>query len=964
MSFVCVMAENLLQGLQSAANSTSQAEALQYFEQLKNSEDGWKLCGDALVRNLYSDETVKFFCFQVLEHYIKTRHATASPLNQCTARNILLTWLKNQCCSKTDDQNFLKNKAAQVFSLIFVCDYPEGWPTFFSDLLQCLQFGAKAVDMYLRILKAIDEEVVDRDVTRNQQEADRNMKIKDAIRETCITNLVDSWYQILNTYENSLSSVMCLCLDVIGAYIEWIDIGLIANDRFISALLRYMSVEVLRESACDCIHEIIMKGMEPVAKRELIESLVSVLEKSGVLQLQEDEDADFLAKVSKLMNAVGTQLLNSYSKLTKSGDTESAAKCLYAAEKKMQYLFRFLSHDDDDVSQNVSGFGYTYLTVLKQIANPSEQQKENLRGILHVIINKMKYDESYNFDHEGEDEVMFMEYRKEMKILFDNIAQLDPNLVLVSVHNILNSTFGQLDAAKFMDVEIAVRVLYMVGEAMSTQQLYSDASKFSALQQMMSLLVTSNVSYYNHSSVAQMFFETVVRYDRFFSIQSQHIPAVLIAFLDERGLRNPNCTVRSRCSYLFSRFIKSHKGIMVNYAHDVLKRLQGLLVISADNGYQQLLSADDRLFLYESAGILIVASGAVPEKQLMYMKDLLSPIIEKFDSVVSKLMSETNDASSLVFAQQLYHLVAYASRASKAFPNQQALKESGCAPCFTEALPIFLKALHIPIHRDTIHSGVRQYLHRMIVCLGEGVLPFIPVAVSHLLEDCTARDIQEFIPLINQIISRFKTQIGPFLRDVFMAIVNTIFTVLGKPADEKDAQAVKEKETLRRSYFLFVGAVVTNDVTVVLTSQTPHDLHQVLLTLIQGGVEFPDPVAQKISFNILRKLVELWGGSNGLNGFREFIYENIVPATFVAPMKSNFDMNDAQTILALQEIALTQKMILQKQGIEFIEFLQNKYLPTIQIAPGLIQEYTRALQHADIKTFKNYIKAFFTNLRS
>ena len=28
----------------------------------------------------------------------------------------------------------------------------------------------------------------------------------------------------------------------------------------------------------------------------------------------QDEDADFLAKVSKLMNAVGTQLLNSYSR--------------------------------------------------------------------------------------------------------------------------------------------------------------------------------------------------------------------------------------------------------------------------------------------------------------------------------------------------------------------------------------------------------------------------------------------------------------------------------------------------------------------------------------------------------------------------------------------------------------------------------------------------------------------------
>ena len=48
-----------------------------------------------------------------------------------------------------------------------------------------------------------------------------------------------------------------------------------------------MSVEVLRESACDCIHEIIMKGMEPIAKKELVESLLSVLEKSGVLEQQE-----------------------------------------------------------------------------------------------------------------------------------------------------------------------------------------------------------------------------------------------------------------------------------------------------------------------------------------------------------------------------------------------------------------------------------------------------------------------------------------------------------------------------------------------------------------------------------------------------------------------------------------------------------------------------------------------------
>ncbi|KAK3739039.1 hypothetical protein QZH41_001125 [Actinostola sp. cb2023] len=66
-----------------------------------------------------------------------------------------------------------------------------------------------------------------------------------------------------------------------------------------------------------------------------------------------------------------------------------------------------------------------------------------------------------------------------------------------------------------------------------------------------------------------------------------------IAFLDERGLRNPNCMVRSRCCYLLSRFIKAHKNHMHNYVDDVLKRLQTLLITSADNGYQHL-SADEQ----------------------------------------------------------------------------------------------------------------------------------------------------------------------------------------------------------------------------------------------------------------------------------------------------------------------------------------------------------------------------------
>ena len=54
---------------------------------------------------------------------------------------------------------------------------------------------------------------------------------------------------------------------------------------------------------------------------------------------------------------------------------------------------------------------------------------------------------------------------------------------------------------------------------------------------------------------------------------------------------------------------------------------------------------------------------------------------------------------------------------------------------------------------------------------------------------------------------------------------------------------------------------------------------------------------QKTCFNILKRLVDAWGGKNGLPGFSDFMYEYIVPACFMAPLKPTFDLGDAQTVL-------------------------------------------------------------------
>lgn len=63
-----------------------------------------------------------------------------------------------------------------------------------------------------------------------------------------------------------------------------------------------------------------------------------------------------------------------------------------------------------------------------------------MEDLLKVVMKKFEYDDSYNFDSQGEDEVMFLDYRKQMMVLFVNLAKLNQELVLNCVHQLLEMT--------------------------------------------------------------------------------------------------------------------------------------------------------------------------------------------------------------------------------------------------------------------------------------------------------------------------------------------------------------------------------------------------------------------------------------------------------------------------------------------------------------------------------------------
>lgn len=64
-----------------------------------------------------------------------------------------------------------------------------------------------------------------------------------------------------------------------------------------------------------------------------------------------------------------------------------------------------------------------------------------------------------------------------------------------------------------------------------------------------------------------------------------------------------------------------------------------------------------------------------------------------------------------------------------------------------------------------------------------------------------------------------QDHVVPFLQQVFMAIVTSIFRVLSIPADAQDQVAETDIRLLRRNYFSFIAALLNNNVAQVLCNQ-------------------------------------------------------------------------------------------------------------------------------------------------
>ena len=67
------------------------------------------------------------------------------------------------------------------------------------------------------------------------------------------------------------------------------------------------------------------------------------------------------------------------------------------------------------------------------------------------------------------------------------------------------------------------------------------------------------------------------------------------------------------------------------------------------------------------------------------------------------------------------------------------------------------------------------------------------------------------MPVVNEMFLCVQAEIIPFLSEILMPLVNAVFSVLMSPADERDQEAANDRKLLRRSYFLFLSTIVSNN---------------------------------------------------------------------------------------------------------------------------------------------------------
>jgi exportin-T len=548
-------------------------QAKSYCSNIKEKPSVCRLCIEKLCcSNLVQ---VQFWCLQTLHEVIRTRYSTISPEEKHMIRGTVFSIVcledKNPI-RVLEGPAFIKNKLAQVFIALIYFEYPLIWSSVFVDFLPHLRKGNVVIDMFCRVLNALDDELISLDYPRTPEELTVAGRVKDTMREQCVSQIVRAWYDIISMYRNSDQDLCTTVLDSMRRYISWIDISLIFNDTFLPLLFDLILVgapsDQLRGASVRCLLAIVSKRMEPQSKLSLLQSL----QITRVFRLvTEDGNAELVPDIAALLSGYAVEALDCFKRISSEDAKRISMELL---NEVLPSIFYVMKNFEIDATLNIVQFLSGYVSTLKSLTPLSEKHILHVGQILEVILVLIRYDPVYRtnldvMDKIGkEEEDRMTEFRKDLFVLLRTVGRVAPNVTQLFIRNSLGSAISRPSDSNVEEVEGALSLLYALGESLSEEAIRTGSG---LLSELLLMLLSTKFPCHSNRLVALVYLETVTRYVKFIQDNAQCIPIVLAPFLDERGIHHPNNSVSRRASYLFMRVAKLLKVKLVPFIAVILQ---------------------------------------------------------------------------------------------------------------------------------------------------------------------------------------------------------------------------------------------------------------------------------------------------------------------------------------------------------------------------------------------------------
>uniref|UniRef100_A0ACD5ULP7 Uncharacterized protein n=1 Tax=Avena sativa TaxID=4498 RepID=A0ACD5ULP7_AVESA len=925
-----------------------------------------RLCLSGLASSPHAH--VHFWCLQSL-HDALLRRRIALPDDLALLRSSLLSLASS---SNAASPPFLRNKLAQLISLLVRLDYPHVYPSYFLDLLPPSPPQSGPTDMFARVLISIDDDLLSQDYPRNADETADACRVKDAMRAQCVPQIARHWHDAAGSLRGTDPPTAAVALDAARRCISWIDVALVANDVFVPLLfdiaLSPGTAAPLAAAAVGCLSAVAAKRMDARAKVALLRSLLSAQQGLG--------SPDSGLKMATLVTTYAAEALECYRKLGPS-DADGAA----ALEMLEQVLLDVFSaaesaYDEDVDSGSVLEFLAGYVGLMKA---PSEKQLGHLGQILEVVRQQMLYDPVYRghldvLDKIGkEEEDLMAEQRKDLLALFRNICRVAPAATQQFIKGLLVTALSSAEAT-VEDVEVTLTLLYRLGEIVGEEEIRMGTG---LLGELVPMLLSARFSCHTHRLVASVYLETVTRYIKFMQENVQYVPHLLAAFLDERGIHHQNSNVSRRAGYLFMKAVKLLKAKLVPYLDTILQSLEDVLgqftAMDWSNKEANFSSSEDGSQIFEAVGLLIGIEEVSPEKQVQCLTALLNPLCHQIESLVVGAKAQGLEESS-PRATSLQQIVVALNMLSKGFNERLVMvSRPTIGVMFKKTLDVVLQVLVSFPNVKPLRSKVISFLHRMIEILGISVLPCIPVALRQLLVDNEAKDMVDFLVLINQIVGKFNSSASGILEDVFPTIASRLSVILSQDAFSTgpagNTEEMRELQEVQRTLYTFLHGMVTHDLSTILLAPTCRQyLETIMQLLLYTSCSHKDILLRKACVQIFIRLIKDWctmsKADDKLPGFRVFMIEKFATGCCLySVLDKSFDLRDANTLVLFGEIVMAQKIMYERFGEDFVVNFVAKGLPEAHCPPDLAEQYYQKLQGNDTKSFRSFYQSLIEKIR-